>query len=51
MLDEAVLVGRGRLCQAELRPLAYSMLAELVHHLRSDLNLAQLSRIIYLFSR
>ena len=30
LLKEETLVGRGRLCQAELRPLAYSMLAELV---------------------
>ena len=51
LLDESVLVGRGRLCQEALRPLAFSMLAELVHHVRSDLTLKQLSRIIYLFSR
>ena len=35
----------------ELRPLAFSMLAELVHHVRSELSLPQLSRIIYLFCR
>ena len=51
LLDESVLVGRGRLCQEALRPLAFSMLAELVHHVRSDLTLKQLSRIIYMFSR
>ena len=34
-----------------LRPLAYSLLAELIHHLRDDLSFAQLSQIVYLFSR
>lgn len=51
LLKEENLVGRGRQCQAELRPLAFSMLAELVHHVRSDLSQAQMSRIIYLFCR
>ena len=51
LLAEETLVGRGRLCQAELRPLAYSMLAELVHHIRADLSAPQLSRIVYLFCR
>ena len=44
-------MGRGRLCHAELRPLAYSMLAELVHHIRADLSYPQLSRVVYLFCR
>ncbi|KAG7584206.1 Protein kinase-like domain superfamily [Arabidopsis suecica] len=51
LLDERVLVGTGRACFESLRPLAYSLLAEIVHHVRGDLSLAQLSRIIYLFSR
>ena len=51
LLDETVLVGKGRTCIAELRPLAFSMLAELIHHVRQDLKLPQLVRIIYLFSR
>ena len=51
LLDEGVLVGKGRACIAELRPLAFSMLAELIHHVRQDLKLPQLVRIIYLFSR
>ena len=51
LMDETVLVGRGKLCQAELRPLAFSMLAELVHHVRQQLTIAQLSRVVYLFSR
>jgi transformation/transcription domain-associated protein len=51
LLDEEVLVGTGRACYQALRPLAYSLLAELVHHVRTDLNVQQLSRVIYLFSR
>ncbi|KAL2520396.1 Phosphatidylinositol 3- and 4-kinase family protein with FAT domain [Forsythia ovata] len=50
LLDERVLVGTGRACFETLRPLAYSLLAEIVHHVRGDLSLSQLSRIIYLFS-
>ncbi|KAK3127876.1 hypothetical protein QOZ80_7AG0579590 [Eleusine coracana subsp. coracana] len=51
LLDERVLVGTGRVCVETLRPLAYTLLAELVHYVREDLSLPQLSRIIYLFSR
>ncbi|BDA47386.1 probable transcription-associated protein 1 [Coccomyxa sp. Obi] len=51
LLKEETLVGRGRQCQTELRPLAFSMLAELVHHVRQDLTFAHLSRVIYLFAR
>ncbi|XP_042493905.1 transformation/transcription domain-associated protein-like isoform X1 [Macadamia integrifolia] len=51
LLEERVLVGTGRACFDALRPLAYSLLAEIVHHVRGDLSLSQLSRIIYLFSR
>ncbi|KAL8246880.1 hypothetical protein R6Q59_008096 [Mikania micrantha] len=50
LLEERVLVGIGRACFETLRPLAYSLLAEIVHHVRGDLTLSQLSRIIYLFS-
>ncbi|KAJ7953120.1 Transformation/transcription domain-associated protein [Quillaja saponaria] len=50
LLEERVLVGTGRACFETLRPLAYSLLAEIVHHVRADLSLSQLSRIIYLFS-
>lgn len=36
-----VLVGTGRACFETLRPLAYSLLAEIVHHVRGDLTLSQ----------
>ncbi|XP_048601036.1 transformation/transcription domain-associated protein [Brassica napus] len=51
LMEERVLVGTGRACFESLRPLAYSLLAEIVHHVRADLSISQLSRIIYLFSR
>ncbi|XVE87428.1 hypothetical protein DITRI_Ditri18aG0116500 [Diplodiscus trichospermus] len=50
LLEERVIVGTGRACFETLRPLAYSLLAEIVHHVRGDLSMSQLSRIIYLFS-
>lgn len=37
----SVLVGTGRACFESLRPLAYSLLAEIVHHVRGDLSLSQ----------
>jgi transformation/transcription domain-associated protein len=33
------------------RPLAFSMLADLVHHVRTKLALPQLSRTVYMYSR
>ena len=51
LLGEEVLVGGGQLCQAELRPLAFSMLAELVHHARTHLSAAQLSHTVHVFTR
>ncbi|KAK2978418.1 hypothetical protein RJ640_000598, partial [Escallonia rubra] len=41
LLEERVLVGTGRACFETLRPLAYSLLAEIVHHVRGDLSLPQ----------
>jgi hypothetical protein len=40
-IHSRVLVGTGRACYETLRPLAYSLLAEIVHHVRSDLSLSQ----------
>ncbi|XP_038979358.1 probable transcription-associated protein 1 [Phoenix dactylifera] len=51
LLEERVLIGTGRVCIETLRPLAYTILAEMVHYVRGDLSLPQLSRITYLFSR
>src|SRR4051812_20303663 len=43
LLNEKVLVGTGVSSHDTLRPLAYSMLADLLHHVRTDLTPAQLS--------
>lgn len=51
MMDDRVLAGLGLACFETLRPIAYSLLAELVHHVRKELSLKQLSRVIYIFSR
>jgi len=51
MMDEKVLVGTGPMCIENLRPLAYSFLAELVHHMKAELTLAQIQRAICIFSR
>jgi len=34
-----------------VQPLAYSALADLIHHVRAKLKLSQLSKVIYMFSR
>lgn len=41
-----VLVGTGRACFESLRPLAYSLLAEIVHHVRADLSLSQVLPVV-----
>eukprot|EP01114_Cavostelium_apophysatum_P014185 TRINITY_DN3613_c0_g1_i5.p1 TRINITY_DN3613_c0_g1~~TRINITY_DN3613_c0_g1_i5.p1 ORF type:complete len:3612 (+),score=1106.25 TRINITY_DN3613_c0_g1_i5:200-11035(+) len=51
LLDEKVIIGTGRTSHETLRPLAYSTLADLVHHVRQDLTLPQLSRVVHLYSR
>ena len=50
LLDEHALVGAGRLCAETLRPLAYSFLAELVHHMRAELTLPQIRKTVHVFS-
>ena len=47
------MVGTGRACAESAKPLAYSLLAEIVHHVRVDLSLSQvqhLSFFLVLFS-
>jgi transformation/transcription domain-associated protein len=50
LLQDGVLAGEGPACREALHPLAYSLLAELVHHVRKELSTAQLGRVIYIFS-
>ncbi|KAJ2613804.1 transcription-associated protein 1 [Coemansia sp. RSA 1365] len=45
-LDMQVLVGTGLASQCILKPFAFSMLADLMHHIRSELSPAQLTRMV-----
>jgi transformation/transcription domain-associated protein len=51
LLDERLLLGDGWTCQLFFRPLAYSLLADLVHHVRMDLSQKHLVQVINLFCR
>lgn len=50
LLEERVLVGTGVSSRELLRPLAYSVVADLIHHVRNELPLQQLIRVVYVFS-
>ncbi|KAG9303929.1 hypothetical protein G9A89_005839 [Geosiphon pyriformis] len=50
LLKEKVLVGTGITSYETLRPLAYSMLADLVHTVRNELTVEQLAQTIYIYS-
>ncbi|XP_067013941.2 transformation/transcription domain-associated protein [Anabrus simplex] len=50
LFDENVLLGKGWTTHESLRPLAYSTLADLVHHVRQHLPLTDLARAVHLFS-
>lgn len=51
LMDEKTLVGSGWTSRDMLRPLAYSTLADLLHHVRDKLSMPQLSRAVHLFLR
>ena len=51
LLSESVLIGTSRTCKEALRPLAYSALADLVHHVRMKLKFEQLSSVVSLYCR
>lgn len=54
LLDDRVLVGSARPASNELlalRPLGYSTLADLVHHVRAKLSMAQVNRVVSVFGR
>lgn len=50
LLEERVLVGTGVSSREALRPLASSVVADLIHHVRNELPIAQLNRVVYVFS-
>jgi transformation/transcription domain-associated protein len=51
LFDEDILLGKGWTTHESLRPLAYSTLADLVHHVRQSLPLSDLARAVALFSK
>ncbi|KAL3832377.1 hypothetical protein ACJMK2_024027 [Sinanodonta woodiana] len=51
LFDENILIGLGWTTHESLRPLAYSTLADLVHHVRQALPMNDLSLAVTLFSR
>jgi transformation/transcription domain-associated protein len=52
LLDERILMGSHRHSDLlAMRPLGYSTLADLVHHVRAMLTIKQLSRVVSIFSR
>ncbi|VDK81839.1 unnamed protein product [Dibothriocephalus latus] len=51
LMREDILIGQGYTVHDALRPLAYSTLADLTHHLRSELSLTKIARAIDLYGR
>ncbi|GFS16657.1 transformation/transcription domain-associated protein-like [Elysia marginata] len=51
LFDDNILIGSGWTTHESLRPLAYSTLADLVHHVRNNLSLSDLSLAVNLFSK
>ena len=51
LFDENILLGNGWTANESLRPLAYSTLADLVHHVRQNLPLKHLSAAVSVFSK
>ncbi|CAL8129543.1 unnamed protein product [Orchesella dallaii] len=50
MLDDDLIVGKGWTVNETMRPMAYSTLADLTHHVRQHLCLADLIRAVLFFS-
>ena len=51
LLDERTLIGDGLTVYETMRPLAYSLLADLIHHVRESLNRDQIRRTVDVFSK
>ncbi|RZF45958.1 hypothetical protein LSTR_LSTR008335 [Laodelphax striatellus] len=50
LFDEDILLGRGWTTHESLRPLAYSTLGDLIHHVRMHLPMSDLAKAAHLFS-
>ena len=51
LLDERTLIGDGLTVYETMRPLAYSMLADLIHHVREYLTRDQIRRTVEVYTR
>lgn len=51
LMDERLLLGEGYTAYYVFRPAAYSMLADLIHHVRMDLPPPMVGRVIGMYSR
>ncbi|KAF7507630.1 hypothetical protein GJ744_010300 [Endocarpon pusillum] len=51
LLEERTLIGDGLTVYEGMRPLAYSMLADLIHHVRDSLNRDQIRKTIEVYTR
>ncbi|KAI4146146.1 MAG: hypothetical protein L6R39_003563 [Caloplaca ligustica] len=51
LLDDRTLIGDGLTVYETMRPLAYSLLADLIHHVREHLSREQIRRTVEVFSR
>ena len=51
LLDERTLIGDGLTVYETMRPLAYSMLADLIHHLRESLSKEQIRRTVEVYTK
>lgn len=51
LLDEKTLIGDGLTVYDTMRPLAYSMLADLIHHVRDTLTPAQIRKTVEVYTR
>ncbi|KAK3684811.1 hypothetical protein B0T22DRAFT_491846 [Podospora appendiculata] len=51
LLDERTLVGDGLTVHETMRPLAYSMLADLIHHVRDTLTPEQIRKTVEVYTR
>ncbi|KAI4202027.1 MAG: hypothetical protein LQ346_002049 [Caloplaca aetnensis] len=51
LLDDRTLIGDGLTVYETMRPLAYSLLADLIHHVRDHLSPGQIRRTVEVFSR
>lgn len=51
LLDEKTLIGDGLTVYESIRPLAYSMLADLIHHLRDQLGPEQIRKTVEVYTK